>query len=157
MTMANQSGLRFGRPLVLAASLSVSACATQGPADPPTTRFDGIYQGTETLDSGEQGCGGGVRSVRFDVSGGRISIHTRHRHRHLDGSVGADGQVAMRDENATRTVTGTIVGNELTAVETTARSGKSHSLLDGYQGSACTAQIEATHGPTSAAAADPWD
>ncbi|MGI4746259.1 MAG: hypothetical protein ACRYGI_10150 [Janthinobacterium lividum] len=156
-TMPILSDLPFGRLLAAVAAMSVSACAMQGPADPPTTRFDGIYTGTQAPDSGEQGCGAGVHSVRFEVSGTRIWIHTHHRHRHLDGTVDAGGQVAMGDGNGTRTLTGTIVGNQLTAIETTIRSSKSRSLLDSYQGSACTTRIDAIHGSTSGAAADPPD
>lgn len=157
MTMPILSDPPLGRLLVLILGLSVSACATQGPAAPPTTRFDGIYQGTEAADSGEQGCGAGVHSVRFDVSATHIWIHTHHHHRHLDGTVDTDGQIEMRDENATRTITGTIVGNHLTAVETTTHPVKQRSLLDSYQGSACTTRIDATRGPPSGPAADPPD
>jgi len=155
MTLPSLSDLSFGRLLVLVAGVSVSACATQGPPDPPTTRFDGVYEGMQTPESGEQGCGTGVHSVRFDVAGTHIWIHTHHRHGHLDGTVDASGQVAMRDGNGTRTVTGTIVGNRLTAVESTTRSGKSHSMLNNYQESGCTTQIDATRNATSGAAADP--
>lgn len=158
MTMPILFDLSFNRLFAVVAVASVSACATQGPAAPPTTRFDGIYEGTQIPDSGEQGCGAGVHSVRFEVAGTRVWIHTHHRHRRLDGTVDADGQVAMRDGNGTHTVTGTIVGDRFTAVENRTRSGKKHtSLLDSYQESGCTMRIDATHKTAGSTTADPAD
>lgn len=158
MTMPIVSAPSTGRLLGVLAAMSLSACAAQSPADQPTTRYDGIYTGAQTPDAGEQGCGSGVHSVRFEVAGNHIWIHTHHRRRSLDGNVDPGGQVAMRDGNGTRTINGTIVGDRLIGVESTTRSARKHtSLLDSYQESGCTTRIDATRATASAAAADPSD
>lgn len=157
MTMPILSAPSPGRLLAVIASMWLSACAAQGPADQPTTRYDGIYTGTQTPDAGEQGCRSGVHLVRFEVAGNHIWIHTHHRRRRLDGNVDPGGQIAMRDGNGTRTINGTIVGDRLTGVESTIRSGKKRtSLLDSYQESGCTTRIDATRASVGAAA-DPPD
>ncbi len=111
---------RFARRL-LAAALTVSGCAApSGDAGTLDGRMDGAYVGTRTLDPI---CGTETDPIRFDVAGSSISVHARHNHVTLQGTVTADGQIALTDFAGGRHINGGISGGRLIATELLSGNG----------------------------------
>ena len=82
--------------------------------------MDGAYVGTRTEDPI---CGNQTSSIRFDVVGSRISVHARRGHNTLEGTLTADGQIALTDFAGSRHINGTIRDGRLAATELLSGSG----------------------------------
>ncbi len=102
----------------LARAVALLALALAGCAAParalPDGSLDGAYVGTRSEDPS---CGTQTESVRFDVAGARISAHSRQKHRRLEGTVAADGTIALADPSGGRQVSGSVGGGRLQATE----------------------------------------
>ena len=119
-------GWKIGGAICLALALAGCAAST-GEAVTLDGRMDGAYVGTRTLDPI---CGTETDPIRFDVAGSTISVHARHNHVTLQGTVTADGQIALTDFAGDRHINGAISNGRLTATELTSGNGnKRHQKL----------------------------
>ena len=147
-------GWKVGTAICLALALPGCAAPT-GNAGTLDGRMDGAYVGTRTLDPI---CGAQTQGIRFDVAGSEISVHARHNHITLQGTVTADGQIALTDFAGGRHITGTISQGRLTATELTSGNGnKRHQklALDELTPTTCLWHFEATRGGGAPGGAGP--
>ena len=93
-----------------------------GSAAMDRARFQGLYQGRQLPVSTNSAlaCRGRAREVWFEVEDGTVEMrNSRHRRNKrklgLVGTVSADGSVAMRQTDGSRTIVGRIDGERLTA------------------------------------------
>ena len=139
--------MRFGYARgLLVGALALSACAAPSGDTAPDGRMDGAYVGTRSLDPI---CGTQTDPIRFDVAGSQISVHARHNHVTLQGTVTADGQIALTDFSGGRHITGTIGNGRLTATELTNGNGNRNRrkvALDELTPVTCLWHFEAVRG-----------
>ncbi len=127
----------------------VSACAAPTRLPPPDGSLDGIYVGHRTIDAT---CGTQSQPITFHVSGAEISVLSHHKKHRLEGTVAANGQIALSDFGRRRDIEGQITGDQLIASETDSPSNKkNHKALSpqNVEGSPCIWHYEATRVPTS--------
>ncbi len=86
--------------------------------NPALTQFDGIYRGSVTGDEVAGACGGTGSIIKFEVEDGQIAVQTHRHSGRLLGTVGADGQVYMRNADGSRQLSGAIQDGVLSATET---------------------------------------
>ncbi len=143
------------RTAILCLLLAMAACATQptGP-DPAVTRFNGIYQGTQTSQATGPDCVAGSRPVQFRVTDGHVWNHRHGRHRRMDGNVDAQGRVTMEDEGGDLQITATIADGRFTGSETTAPAHSKTSPLEADAALSCLSLIEAARSSVQDAGPD---
>ena len=118
------------RGAALLACVLLSGCAgggagwggVGGSAAMDRARFKGLYQGRQLPVSTNSAlaCRGRAREVWFEVEDGTVEMrNSRHRRNKrklgLVGTVSADGSVAMRQADGSRSMVGRIEGERLTA------------------------------------------
>ena len=135
------------RRLTVATLLLVASC-TSAPAPAPVsgpalTRWDGRYYGEAVMEGNSLECASGSTPVRITVARGQAWIGPRHRHHRLAGTVDASGQIALMNDTGSRTLRGSISGNQLTAVESLPHV-RSVSLEAPGATSTCMAVVNAT-------------
>lgn len=108
---------------------ALAGCERPGVDVSGSLRFDGVYAGTVSGESGGASCRTGGHAVRLRIADGRISFLGHRAHYPLEGSVGSDGHVDMQEDTGRSRVFGTIYGERLEASETTARSGSDGSAV----------------------------
>ncbi len=138
-------------PTLLCSALALAGCAAPS-ATPaaPDGRMDGTYVGTRTLDPI---CGTQTERIRFDVAGSRIWVHVRRGRATLEGTVTADGQVALTDFAGSRHINGTIGQGRLTASELLSGNGNKNrrkTALDELTPVTCLWHFDAVRAGTAA-------
>jgi hypothetical protein len=126
--------------------LTLSACSAPSQLPLADGSLDGTYAGHRTIDST---CGTQSQDIVFTVLGSAITSHGHRKHR-LEGTVAANGQIALRNIGGGRLVQGQISNATLTATETDEPSNKKkHKALDVFdpQGDACVWHYEAARVP----------
>lgn len=155
MKAAARSGrfaLRLGGALVAVAS---SCAAPSDNRTLPDGSLDGQYAGNRTNDPV---CGTEVQPVVFHVYGSSIWVDGRHGRHRLEGTVAANGQIAMQDPTGLRHIEGLIRDGVLTATETTTGSGSTkhrRSSLDDPATLTCVWRFNAVRAAADPAAATP--
>ena len=163
-------------PLLSCALLFLFGCAgtgggagSGGPAAAVDKgRFNGLYQGRQfpSLTNSASACRSRAREVWFEVEDGTVEMrNSRHRRNWrklgLVGTVSADGSVAMRQADGSRTIVGRIDGERLTAA--TVQDAQHVQVVQGGGRIPCAYRYEAARtgssgpgrGESAAAAAPP--
>jgi hypothetical protein len=127
--------------------LTLSACSAPSHLPLADGSLDGTYAGHRTIDST---CGTQSQDIVFTVLGSAITTHSHKRKHRLEGTVAANGQIALHDIGDSRLIQGQISNAMLTATETDEPSTKKkHKALDVFdpQGAACVWHYDAVRVP----------
>ncbi|MCQ8240176.1 hypothetical protein [Rhizosaccharibacter radicis] len=141
--------------LAVPVAILLTACSAPRP-DPSLHRFDGTYRGSATPATGNNpNCDGDTKRVHVVVSDGRAEVPSRHRHRRMDGTVDAEGQITLREYSGDRVLNGHIAGDALTGTEM--EGGSPHGVTARVRAGAgsCTYWVQATR--TAGSATKPSD
>jgi hypothetical protein len=129
-------------PFAAATLLALLGCAAPSHLSLADGSLDGTYVGHRTIDPT---CGTQSQTITFYVDGSAITTHRGRHHKGLEGTVSANGQIALRD-GGRRLVEGQITGVNLTATEqdqpSTKKNYKAMAVYDPL-GSACVWRYDA--------------
>jgi hypothetical protein len=139
-------GKAFSSATATLSLFAVVGCAAPSQLPLADGSLDGTYVGHRTIDPT---CGTRSQDIVFYVDGSSITTHRGRHHHGLDGTVSANGQIALRD-GGSRLVEGQITGTSLVATEqdhpSTKKNYKAMAVYDPL-GSACVWRYDATRVP----------
>nr|WP_321986713.1 hypothetical protein [uncultured Lichenicoccus sp.] len=110
--------------------------------DPALAQFDGLYRGTVTNDQTGGACSGAGGIIKFEVTGGQISVQTHHHANRLAGTVDADGAVYMQTGDGSRQISGSIQNGVLSALETSSSTSNQNPFASATP--PCSSTVKAT-------------